>query len=340
MSGWEESLAFIHAPILLQKTIPKYSRSDFITRVDFAYDWKDIYKNWGAVWEKKQDGSFLYRLNAHGYYSVVETHTHYFIVYAFYHPQDWSAFWGDPGDPTKSDPSKIDQHLHDMEGALAIVPKREHFEDERIEALITISHFHFYSYAGWEDSEKNKIPGPYLITGWTKDLDGAIQVSDRYSAEPGEPKYRFKLYAASGSHAIKGLQKDWGDEKNIIRYRPSLQTAEEPTKTFSPEEDASFQETKYKLISVFEVDGLWAQVENSRVIQPNNKGQQAFVIKEGNKYRPGSANPPWGWDDYDDRHKPGEFAWDPAHLVNDYFNGLREFSREYIHNPYIGIVKS
>jgi hypothetical protein len=28
-----------------------------------------------------------------------------------------------------------------------------------------------------------------------------------------------------------------------------------------------------------------------------------------------------------------------AHLVDDYFNGLREFSREYIHNPYIGIVK-
>ena len=45
------------------------------------------------------------------------------------------------------------------------------------------------------------------------------------------------------------------------------------------------------------------------------------------------------WDDANDRHKPGDFAWDPAHLVAGYFTGLREFSREYVHNRYVGIVK-
>ena len=53
---------------------------------------------------------------------VVATHTHFFIAYAFYHPQDWSAFWGSPA---RSSPAKADQHLHDMEGCLVVVPRAD-----------------------------------------------------------------------------------------------------------------------------------------------------------------------------------------------------------------------
>jgi hypothetical protein len=338
MSNREETLAFRHAPVLLQKVHPDYMRSDFLTRIDFAYDWPEIFRNWAAPWEKRADGSFQYRLDAHAYYSVVETHTHYFVVYAFYHPQDWTSFWGSPAE-TK--PSQIDQHLHDMEGALAMVPKRKNPEEERAEALLTISHVHFYSFAGWQESNDKPIPvpGQYLITGWTEDVDGHIQATKRFRGD-GEPDYRIKLYSASGSHAIKGEQKDWGDEKHIIRYRPSLETAGAPGDDWIFEKDAYFQDVPYKLISIFDADGLWPHLEKPEVFLPNKKGQMTFSAWDDlkNEFVPGSANPPWGWDDCDDRHKPGELAWDPAHLVNDYFNGLREFSSQYIYNPYVGII--
>jgi hypothetical protein len=331
MPTWEESVAFRHAPVLLQKINSRYKRADFITKVNFAHRWPDIHNNWKAVWEKK-DGGYRHKLAGHGYYSVVETHTHYFLMYAFYHPQDWTGFWGSP--------VLIDQHLHDMEGCLAVVPKRGDPESERVEALITISHFHFYSFAGWEH-DGVRIAGDHIIRGWTEDLDGPMQVTPRFSGGRTEPDYRFKLYAESGGHAIKGSLKGFGRDKRIVRYRPSLSRAETPRENqFIKDGDAFFQTVRYKLLPVFARGGLWEQRNNPLVFQSNDKGQAAFVKKDldGNVVA-GSANPPWGWDDANDLDKPGDFAWDPAHLVANYFTGLREFSRDYTHNRYIGIVK-
>jgi len=335
MPTGEETLAFRHAPVLLQKIHNRHKRADFITRVDFSHRWPKIHKNWSAVWETV-GGVYRHKLTAHAYYSVVETRTHFYLVYAFYHPQDWSAFWGNPA---RSSQYEIDQHVHDMEGCLAVVPKCDDRRQERVEAVITISHHHFYSFAGWETNGR-KLEGTRSIAGSAEDLDGPIRVTDRFSAR-GEPPYRFKLYSESGGHAIKGARKGWGAENRIVRYRPSLRRAEEPDETgFIREDDAYFQTVRYKLVPIFAPGGLWDRREDPRVFRTNNKGQDAFVeLDEDGRMAAGSANPPWGWDDKDDRHRPGEFARDPAHLVADYFSGMREFSREYVHNRYLEITR-
>lgn len=337
MPAWEDILAFKHAPVLLQKINSRYRRADFIARVDFAYRWPRVYKNWGAVWERT-NGAFRYKLGAHGYYSVVATHTHYYIVYAFYHPQDWTAFWGNPA---RSNPDQPGQHLHDMEGCLAVVPRRQDRDKERVEAVITISHYHFFSYAGRELGGA-RIDGDSRIRGWSEDVDGPIQVTERFAGEAKEPPSRIKLYADSGGHAIKGVRWRWGSENRIIRYRPTLTRAQEPDEDrFERDGDAYFQTVRYRLLPVFARNGLWAQRENGRVFRQNKRGQASFVERnEGGEFVAGAANPPWGWDDADDRHRPGDFAWDPAHLVADYFSGLREFSRIYLHNPYIGVIST
>jgi hypothetical protein len=337
MPTWESALALRHAPVLLQKINSRYKRADFVTRVNFACRWSDIHKNWDAVWAKK-NGTYRYKLTGHGYYSVVETHTHYFLMYAYYHPQDWAAFWGNPA---KSGPGRIDQHLHDMEGCLAVVPKRDDPATERVEALITISHFHFYSFAGWEQGGE-KVGGDFIIKGWTEDLDGPIQVTSRFSRGRGEPDSRFKLYSESGGHAIKGSLKGFGRDNRIVRYRPSLRTAEEPREDgFEKDGDAYYQTACYRLVSVFDRGGLWEHRHDPRVFQANDRGQAAFVKQdEDGSLVAGSANPPWGWDDNNDRHKPGDFAWDPARLVAGYFTGLGEYSRQYVHNRYVGIVRA
>lgn len=339
MSNWEKELAFRHAPVVLQKAHPEYFRADCITKVNFAYDWPEIHNNWGAPWEE-EDERFKHPLKAHGYYSVVETYTHYLLAYAFYHPQDWAAFWGHPA---KSSPNKLDQHLHDMEGCLAVVPKKKEKKEEYAEALVTISHFHFYSYAGWEDNKGKEMGKSLRIVGWTEDVDNPIQITTRFSGDAGEPEYRFKLYVESGGHGIKGFKKGWGNEDRIIRYRPSLTTAQEPKSNGfvkeDPKEKLFLQTVKYKLEPIVKKNGLWQQRDEEDVIQPNDKGQATFVKSKGKESVPGSANPPWGWDDHDDRHQPGDLACDPARLVKDYFSGLREFSLEYVHNPYLGIQK-
>ena len=60
MPTWEETVAFRHAPVLLQKIHSRYKRADFVTKVNFAYPWPDTHKNWNAVWEKK-NGKYRYR---------------------------------------------------------------------------------------------------------------------------------------------------------------------------------------------------------------------------------------------------------------------------------------
>lgn len=110
-----EKLAFRHAPVLWQKVNDANPRGDYITKVDFAGSLDEIIYNWPKV----NDGNN--ELLAHGYYSVVETTTHYFILYAFYHAQDWY----DGKYLFDKIRKKFDEHLNDMEGALAIVTKKK-----------------------------------------------------------------------------------------------------------------------------------------------------------------------------------------------------------------------
>jgi hypothetical protein len=335
MTAWEETVALRHAPVLLQKVHGTYQRADFITRVDFAHPWPDIHRNWEAVW-RERGGGYRYKLTAHGYYSVVETHTHYFLLFAFYHPQDWSAFWKSPA---RSSPFKANQHVHDMEGCLAVIPKAADPDAEEVEALLTISHRHFYSFAG---RELNGVPlaSPYRVIGGSESLDGPIEMTERFAGR-GEPRRRFKLFADSGGHAIKATKKGWGSEARILRYRPSLTRGEAPKENgFKKETDAYFQTARYRLLSIFEADGMWSRRGDLAVFRPDAAGRAAFVERtaEGEPVS-GRAHPPWGWDDDDDRHQAGEIAWDPARLVAGYFTGLREFSRQYIHNRYIGVVR-
>jgi hypothetical protein len=335
MATWERDIAFRYAPVVLQKAHADHYRADYITRVDFAHDWPDVWRNWSAPWEKARGGAYRHRLLAHGYYSVVATHTHFFLVYAFYHPQDWSAFWGSPA---RSRPSRPDQHLHDMEGCLVIVPRANDADltGRGAVAMITISHWHFFSFAGWEGAA---VDLPFNVSGWKESVDGPILVSDRYAGESGEPPWRPKLYVQSGGHGIKGSRDGWGDSELVVRYRPTTGTPGEPTDTFTEDGDIWTQEVPYKLLSVFDRGGLWDHREDARVLQTNDEGRDAFTVRSSGRFRPGSANPPWGWDDRNDAHKPGEFAWDPAHLGKGYFAGLREYSGEYVHNRYLGIKR-
>ncbi len=382
----DQQIAYQCAPVILQKVNRDNPRGDFITRIDFTDpgDLTSLTRNWSAVndpvknaqvWEairKTEQPKFTYNLLPHVYYSVVETHSHYFVLYAVYHPQDWEA----PDTPWRHEGPKWtafdSEHEHDMEGALIIAGKREKLEDLRADAMITISHWWFYSYANWQlrNSQNQEIPvfpGPaanrYRGSRVNKEnLDGhlwAIWHTDELGTEILRPK----LYVEGKGHDMKGDKTGWGGGDRIIRYCPSILQADEPSffetdsenpavklrhkDTFDdpggkPEKDVC----RYELIDIFEPNthefearGLWASRDNPKVFLVDDRGQDCFVTQrtQDGKLESGSAKPPWSWDDRDDAHTTGELALQPAHITYNYLGGIREFSLEYVRNRYLGI---
>jgi hypothetical protein len=64
---------------------PDNFRRDFLTNVDFDNDFN--------AWNNKESlEGHAYPLKGFAYYDVVETVTHYFVEYSFFHPDDWNTF--------------------------------------------------------------------------------------------------------------------------------------------------------------------------------------------------------------------------------------------------------
>src|SRR5215510_13614045 len=98
----DAALALHWAPVHYQDTDSSDYDADYLSTVDFDGDW-DAKNNW-----EHQDDN-LARLTGAVYYSVVETSTHWHLVYGFYHPRDWEDF---------PDPFGLFTHENDMEGVL------------------------------------------------------------------------------------------------------------------------------------------------------------------------------------------------------------------------------
>lgn len=126
------------APIHLQDVDPTGAdslggKADYLAAVDFDGDWRT-----DNNWEHAEH----FPLRAVVYYSLLATRTHWFIVYAFYHPRDWS-------DAPNSELRRIESHENDMEGVLTVIKRpttRNTSSFGELQALITVCHNDFYSY--------------------------------------------------------------------------------------------------------------------------------------------------------------------------------------------------
>ena len=383
-------LAYQYAPIVCQKVNRSNPRGDFITNVDFIKpgDLTSLTMNWKAVNEpyeenaykaiqKGDDLQFTHQLLPYVYFSVVETHTHYFIMYAFYHAQDWEredAAWSD------GPRWKPLEHEHDLEGALIVVNKVAPIHEGCADAMLTIAHDNFYGYGNWKTiNDKNKevdLFEPDVIQNIYKNssrykgsrvnnesLDGSL-LANFHIDEKGDEYIRPKVYIQGKGHGIRGDRSHWSGGDRIIRYCPSLTKNEEPhffeTETADKYNGVKLERRnsigvdgksvkefyRYKLINIFKTNnplgepaGLWVNKDDLNVFKLNDRDLDCFIARESNdsqNFVAGSAKPPWSWDDNNDRHTAGELALQPAHIVYNYFSGLREFSLEYVRNPYWG----
>ncbi|MGI8501618.1 MAG: hypothetical protein ACR2LR_10830 [Hassallia sp.] len=299
-------LASYHAPIHYQDTDSTKYSGDYITQFNYDGDWRGT-NNW--------DNLGLSPLNAHGYYSVVETCTHRFITYSFFHPQDWTDI---PFDQ---------EHENDLEGELAIV-RKDGSTFGKLEGIVTVFHNDFYSYT----------PADSPLVNGAESIDGTLTMSS-YNGSP----HHLTTQEAKG-HGLKafpyaGNFSGASNEDGIIYY-PSKTTTQVPS-------SGNARNVQYLLLDVFATNSMWQYQLNEASLPSSSaitfarwgtfKGDTSGSCGAGTPTcATDSANTPWGWDDSNDGSVyRGEMALDPAHLVDVYFNGTGTFDTAYIRNRYI-----
>src|SRR5262249_46621490 len=129
----DKKIAAQFAPIFYQG-LGDNPRADYITNFDFDGDWRGD-NNWDNLENSK------FPLKAYVYYSVVETETHYFVLYAVFHPRDYKG-GADAAtssmlevligegvrragkDPTGMADELALSHENDLEGCLVVAEKK------------------------------------------------------------------------------------------------------------------------------------------------------------------------------------------------------------------------
>ena len=217
-TGFRAQLALRYAPIHHQDVHVDGRHAlggaaDFISAYDFDGD-RDPSNNWDHA------GSPRYPLAAHGYYSVVETTTHWFITYQFFHPRDWSSTFFET------------EHENDSEGVLLAVA-RDGSRLGALRAAVTVVHADFYSY----------VPENSRWRSGDEDVDGKLSLRE----------YEGALHPVTAQEAETHALKAWPYyriRRQGVVYYPSLTTAEVPA---GPDDRA----VRYQLHDLAGPGGLW-----------------------------------------------------------------------------------
>ncbi|MEV0648693.1 hypothetical protein AB0I28_25885 [Phytomonospora sp. NPDC050363] len=283
----DAELAARWAPVHYQDTDSSDYDADYLSRVSFDGDWDA-----GNNWEHQDDDPS--RLTGAVYQSVVETSTHWFIVYSFFHPRDWEDF---------ADPLGLHTHENDMEGALLVV-RRDGSAFGRLEAMITVAHSDFYSY----------VPAGSPFTSGRENIDGTVVMRTVDGVSRPTTRQEAKGH---GLYAWNNAGFPGGDG---VVYYPG--TAEVP----SGGNDSS---VGYTLVDTFAAGGLWSRRSDALTFASpgtfrgdngkDNAANTAWGWDDGN--------------DGSDLQR-GLPATDPAKLVAAYFDGTGEFALGYTRNGY------
>ncbi|WP_148715934.1 hypothetical protein [Chitinolyticbacter meiyuanensis] len=310
LAASHDELAYRHAPVHYQDTDNSDYASEYLTAFDYDGDW-----NGANNWDRRGNGLWP----ATVYYSVVESCSHHFISYAFYHPRDWS------------DTAFDNEHENDLEGAIIAV-RKDGSTWGRVEGMITVFHNDFYAYTP---------VGSPLVNG-NESIDGTLSL-EQHNGVP-----RPKTAQEAKGHGLKA----WPYITNFTGAANQDGVIYYPTQG-NPEVPASGNDraVAYRLVSMFAPGGLWPRALQEAGLPAAQaqtyaswgsfKGDGSGGCGSGLKScSNNAANAPWGWDDRDDGASyRGEFALDPARLFAHYFKGA-SFSQQYPNNRFLSELRA
>lgn len=283
-------LAQFHAPLIFQQ-VGKNPKGDAITRFNFDGDWV-ANNNW--------ENLSKFPSPAHVYYEVMETKTHYFITYAFFHPRDYSqvcVVWV--------------CHENDLEGLILTIEKNSGSAG-RVIVMETLAHNRIYTN---RNPRMVKVP-PVLaaktarvgrMAVWVEAGGHGVYYAD---SDPRKKNDSWLTYAAGVESENSGFQ-----SRGEYTYTLSRISDELWSHRYALGRGQLFTET-------FHYQGsrnLAAEIP------------KAFA---GEKYGVGRAHPPWSWEDTSSPFAKGEWFLDPAFVVKMRYGLGREFSLDYVYHPY------
>jgi len=387
---FQRRLAHFHAPINFQDTEVRgesqdegnsasvdkriQRRGDFMHRFDFDGDWNGL-NNWANFAARPpSDYRKDAQARAYMYYSVVETTTHYFIVYCSFHAHD--------REPRCSD---SECHENDLEGGLHLVKKGpENGGMGSLWLMMYLAHDDWYTYltpAGRAAGIKlgGKPPHETPEKAQHANSDFIYDVVWAAVTPAGELFIPRDPHAPSGSEAPQGTilrpttwQEPWGhgmygwpgrnarspydryrkpeypwrdgfiNGDGVIYYPGSLAGV--------PDYRKPVDTVSYALIDIFEANGMWDRREQiDWKMDGCGRGSKGnanctwgyFGGFRGDRWGVDKANAPWRWDHHDDQLPPGMQAFDPLRLIEEYNNldavPSGQLARSYTDNRYLGI---
>lgn len=313
-SDWELELARHYAPRIAQETWFE-PKSDYLARFNFDGDW-DGDDNWDSA----ETGSS----QAYVYYAVMETETHWFIVYTFFHPRDYS-------DKCVAGTC----HENDSEGMILTIRKGES-PLGTLEVMETLAHDNIYSYS--MDSRVKK--GAHGLDGRIKLVEGDHPV----------------VFIESGGHGVYSVD-DFRAKYNL--ERDEFQNGTGVTYTYRARaERPPFPNARlvgFQLLPAY--DELWLRAPENSNSETRTFDDYFEYQPYGNRPRPSDpripeafygrakgvnkAKPFWGWHDRRTEKKKilstGQWGLDPAYGVSRNLRLPEPFSLDYVFNLFLGI---
>jgi len=304
------------APYVAQETWFEW-QSDALRRFDSDGDWEGANN-----WENLEKGSS----QAYVYYAAIESETHWFLIYNFFHVRDYS------------DNCVVGTcHENDNEGVVLTIRKGQG-EFGRLEAMEALAHNNVYSYT----SERAIKKGAHNIEGNIALVDGSHPV----------------VFLEAGGHgALGGTDKKSFFDGTKLRWTQGTGITYRYGGRADRPRSGTDRDVSYDLLSIEEQ--WWpranAPAEGNQAFsayyryQPlgGRPGMKSALVAgsfRGLKEGADKAKPFWGWHDMATQRRrilaTGQWAVDPAYGVskNLTFPAELPFSLTYVYNPYLDIV--
>jgi hypothetical protein len=342
----DREIAARFAPVFHQGLGNK-PRSDYITNFDFDGDWRG-----DNNWINSQNTRFP--LKAYVYYSVSETHTHFFVHYAVFHPQDYKGGQehgpllseiiregikrGGRYDPTGLANEAVLAHENDLEGCLVVAAKAtgngDDLEQAEVVYVETLSHNSFLKYVARDT--RQPASGPRFDSFETDGVHPLLYVEPKGHGVTALRESQRKLTRQKLLIYKYGGQADDpdGEHQGTISYEllPMASTIWQRARRGAKE---TFGAThKYGTISVNTIEKSGKASRHQF-----NLGTlgSAFLGKVG---APNMARPPWAWFDRSDAGRVmGSWFFDPAATIKRDFALGKDLSESYLHAPLLGIFR-
>ena len=302
-------LAEYYAPVVFMDTAGPTPKADYLTGWDYDSD-LDPLNNWNNLNRRDVD------LKGKVYYWVVETQSHWFIGYGFFHPRDWGESeviqcTADEG------VTQLGCHENDMEGALIAVRKASGSPYGEFLTMETVSHSDILSFKDYQRSPSSQISGHFPLCS-SRDCD--VQFLDG----TGHPF----VYVEAKTHAVSGAIRTgprW--EQNFpggdgVLYFPTG-TGQVP---FSGDD----RRGAYELV---DISALWQLRDEDSIFTNESTGVGGSFL--GDDGSANAASPPWRWADQDRLDTGlGVLFLDPALWMHDVHGGVVPWPMEYTARSY------